>query len=274
MTSAYGAYHARPPFGRAGAKPARPQPGARAAQAAPDTVQTQAATRFAAGGEFAIGNVLRNAFAAPGANFITFVALIALACMPERILYHTIWHESLAMNALLRFTLMMSGFLLQLAVIRLALDAFAGRQASFGACIAQALRSFFPILGIGFVAALPVAGAFLLLLVPGVMLAMAWSLAVPVRIAEGAGIIACLKRSAELTRGHRWKILAVFLALGVGFVPVLLVMMPLWGMPLSGASIFLTTNWLARPLFDAAAGLVLAALYAELRPSVDLEAFD
>jgi hypothetical protein len=94
---------------------------------------------------------------------------------------------------------------------------------------------------------------------------MAWSVLVPVQVAEGVGVIACFKRSAELTRGHRWKILAVFLLLGVGMAPLLLVLQTLWGVPLSADAQFFVQNWLARLLFDAAVGLTLAGVYWELR---------
>ncbi len=48
--------------------------------------------------------------------------------------------------------------------------------------------------------------ASILLLVPGVILGLAWSVAVPVVAIEQAGVIKALNRSLYLTRGHRWSI--------------------------------------------------------------------
>jgi hypothetical protein len=214
---------------------------------------------------FGIARVFRRALGAAGGNLITLVALIALAAIPERALYHLVDPESPLLQSLSRLTLVTAGLLLQLAVIRLSLGSFKGKRAGLGACAGQAFRSFFPVMGIGLLAMVPLGLGLLLALVPGAMLAMAWSVLVPVQIAEGAGVIACFKRSAELTRGHRWKILAVFLLLGVGLAPLLLVLQTLWGVPLSAHAQFFAQNWLARLLFDAAVGLVLAGVYWELR---------
>lgn len=215
-------------------------------------------------GVFQIGRVFGRMFGVLGPNIVTLVALIALAAVPERAMYH-LATDSKLMEQLSRLTLAVSGLLLQLAVMRLSFDSFAGNRTSLGASLGQAFRSFFPVLAISILAALPMMLALLLAIVPGVMLSLTWFAAIPVRIAEGAGILACFKRSAELTRGHRWKILAVFLLLGLALAPLLLTVQVLWGIPLSAHALFFDQNWLARLLFNTALGLVLAAAYFELR---------
>ena len=50
-----------------------------------------------------------------------------------------------------------------------------------------------------------IAGA-ILLVVPGLMLATAWSMSIPAAAAEGRGPLAAFGRSLELTRGHRWPL--------------------------------------------------------------------
>jgi len=50
-----------------------------------------------------------------------------------------------------------------------------------------------------------------LLVVPGVMWALAFSLVMPVAMLEGRGVLANLERSSELTRGSRWQLLQAFL---------------------------------------------------------------
>jgi hypothetical protein len=56
---------------------------------------------------------------------------------------------------------------------------------------------------------------FLLFIVPGVVLALMYALAVPVAVLEGKGISDSLSRSAELTKGHRWRILLIYVLLTV-----------------------------------------------------------
>jgi hypothetical protein len=73
------------------------------------------------------------------------------------------------------------------------------------------LRQFWPLIGLAFVALLVVVG--LLLIVPGVFLATIWFVALPVCIVEQLGISKSLRRSLELTGGHRWKLFGLMLLL-------------------------------------------------------------
>lgn len=70
-------------------------------------------------------------------------------------------------------------------------------------------------LGAAAVVAVIVGAAMLLgsfvLVVPGVLAFVVWSLAAPVTVMERSGPAASLARSARLTRGHRWRILGVML---------------------------------------------------------------
>ena len=51
-----------------------------------------------------------------------------------------------------------------------------------------------------------------------------WSVAVPAAIAERLGAFRALGRSAELTRGNRWRIFALFFSAGLIILPVLMLM--------------------------------------------------
>jgi hypothetical protein len=57
--------------------------------------------------------------------------------------------------------------------------------------------------------------AAIFFIVPGVVLALMYALAVPVAVLEGKGISESLSRSAQLTKGHRWRILLVYVLLTV-----------------------------------------------------------
>jgi hypothetical protein len=56
---------------------------------------------------------------------------------------------------------------------------------------------------------------FLLLIVPGILLTLRYSLTIPVAVLEEKGVSGSLSRSATLTKGHRGRILLVYLLLGV-----------------------------------------------------------
>jgi len=74
------------------------------------------------------------------------------------------------------------------------------------------LRQFWPLAGLilwGFVTVL----GFALLIVPGLVLSTIWFVGLPACLADQLGPWASLRRSRELTKGHRWKVFALTLLL-------------------------------------------------------------
>jgi uncharacterized membrane protein len=75
------------------------------------------------------------------------------------------------------------------------------------------LKAFWRYLGMSIVFFVSVVIGFILLIVPGIIIAIGWSFAPYLVIEQGAGPIDALKRSWELTRGNRWKLFLLGLAL-------------------------------------------------------------
>jgi uncharacterized membrane protein len=73
------------------------------------------------------------------------------------------------------------------------------------------LRQFWTLIGLAFASLLVVVG--LLLVLPGLILATTWFVALPVCIVEQLGLLASLRRSLKLTEGHRWKLFGLMLLL-------------------------------------------------------------
>lgn len=76
----------------------------------------------------------------------------------------------------------------------------------------------------------------LLLIVPGIYLAVAWSSAVPVLIFEGSRGRAALRRSRELVRGQWWPTFGVVLVAGLAGLTATLVSSAVGELILGGAS--------------------------------------
>jgi hypothetical protein len=79
------------------------------------------------------------------------------------------------------------------------------------------------VIGMSMLIGLGVGLGFIALIVPGITLAMMWSLAVPVKILENKGATDAMSRSADLTKGDRGRIfviwlLFVVLSIGVGLL--------------------------------------------------------
>lgn len=72
-------------------------------------------------------------------------------------------------------------------------------------------QMFLPLLGLNILFFLGVLAGMILLVVPGVILALMWCVSGPALMAEQAGITESFRRSTDLTRGHRWMLFAVFL---------------------------------------------------------------
>lgn len=90
-----------------------------------------------------------------------------------------------------------------------------GQRASFGACIATGLARFFPALGVGLLTSLCMMGGFILLVIPGVIVFCMLYVSTQVSVLERPGIGASLRRSRELTRGHRLQIFGLVLVLAI-----------------------------------------------------------
>jgi hypothetical protein len=76
------------------------------------------------------------------------------------------------------------------------------------------------IVGVSFVCTLGMLLGFLLLVVPGVIVAMALWVAVPACVVERLGVAASIRRSLELTRGQRWRLLLMYVAIVlVSYIP-------------------------------------------------------
>ncbi len=88
-----------------------------------------------------------------------------------------------------------------------------GRKPSMRDSIVFGLHRMPAVLLVGLVM---VSGIFLglfLFVVPGLILACVWWVALPVEIVEKRGVLGSLNRSAELTRGYRWQAFAAMLLL-------------------------------------------------------------
>ncbi len=87
------------------------------------------------------------------------------------------------------------------------------RDASAG----QLLRAVTPVLGklilVGIVAGIGILIGFILIVIPGLILATLWSVAAPVVVLERPAGLRALGRSRELVRGNGWSVFAVILLL-------------------------------------------------------------
>ena len=91
---------------------------------------------------------------------------------------------------------------------------------TFGKALGTGFRSLLPLLLLALVSVIGIYGGMLLLIVPGLILLVAWSVAAPALVCERLGVFASLGRSQQLTKGWRWRIFFLFLVGGfISLIP-------------------------------------------------------
>ena len=112
------------------------------------------------------------------------------------------------------------------------LDSTQGKPAGISDCARAGLARLGPVLAVFLLTYLGFLVGVLLLVVPGIIVALMWSVATPALIAENLGAVRSFGRSRALTKGSRGKI---FLALLLSLIVVYGVMWAVLGLA-SGSS--------------------------------------
>jgi hypothetical protein len=207
-----------------------------------------------------ISKVIELTLAAIRSNISTLapVALLFVA-LPEALSGLVVQSDT---NAVFSITLL-TQCVLQAAAAFVVAGEMNGQRLGFSQALNKTGSVFLPILGISILATLGVIAGTLLLVIPGVILACMWAVAVPVRALEEPGVRRAFGRSRALTKDYRGHILLM----------VLILLIPLIVLGLLGGLVTLgneaALNIVVMPLITAAVSLLTsvgaAALYVELR---------
>ena len=85
-----------------------------------------------------------------------------------------------------------------------------GRPVQLREVLLTGAKYLLPLFAVSIMSFLAIGVGWLLLLIPGVILITAWCVVGPVLIFERAGLLSVFGRSAQLTRGNRWRIVGLF----------------------------------------------------------------
>jgi hypothetical protein len=225
------------------------------------------ATETATGSSISISEVLSRTFGIIGRNPVVIFGIgLLLTGLPRAVIA---WlsaplrqaaaaghggSNSLWIAGIGGFIALLLAFLSQGAHIQAGIVDDQGRAASAGECLSVSLRRIIPLLCVALLMVLACGLAAMALIIPGIILFLMWSVAMPAVVAEGAGIGQAFGRSRALTKGARWKILGIFL---VFFVLAAL---------FTGFLILLRTAFLAGS--TSWAGIILDAVVSSLTNSV------
>jgi hypothetical protein len=173
------------------------------------------------------------------------------------------------------------------ALVRATIAHSEGRQSSFQESVMAGLVVAWPLFLLALVSALGIGFAMVLLIVPGIMIYIRWSVAAPALVEERIGVLDALSRSSGLTDGVRWKIFGLLLiavvgnwmfsaALGAFLFAMFGGMQGMRDATATGSFPFLyyVVTAVANTLTSAVWGVLLTSLYVELRNWKDGPATD
>lgn len=109
------------------------------------------------------------------------------------------------------------------AAILYLVSRFEGAPLTVGEVLARTPGRILPAFGVGLLAYLGMLAGMIVFVLPGIVLALGWSVVIPVVICESVGFFGSFRRSRELTIGSRGRILLLFLLM---FLLVIVVALP------------------------------------------------
>jgi hypothetical protein len=170
------------------------------------------------GGSFRLGDALARAAGIWGQLIGPFFLFYVVALVPNlaNVLMQNPHDPKSAFGASFGVTLVLGAFLgllAQAATVDAAMRVADGGRVEFGQALGRAFGRLPVLLGAGLIAFVLIMVGFMLLVVPGIMVSLAYMMMLQVVVAERLGPWGSLKRSALLTKGVRWKLFGFALLL-------------------------------------------------------------
>lgn len=143
-----------------------------------------------------------------------------------------------------------------------------GQAVSASSCLRYAAQNFGRLIGLAFLTGILISLGLVLLIVPGIILATMFAVAVPALLAERLSVSDSIKRSAALTKGYRWQVFGLVLltmigmlggAFLIGFILVLA------DLAYDGLGVDDFLLWLWVGLYYTVSAVISATLYHRLR---------
>ncbi len=236
------------------------------------------------GGNFDMGRVVAATFGAAKQHIVTFlIAGVLLTGLPQIVAVmgmKGVDPVAAATNPLLVvsnpmywigiFLTIVGGYMFQALVIYTVAEGHRGRETPLPVALTVAFKSVIPLFLLALLATLGMTVGMILLIVPGIILAVMWSVAIPALVTEKIGPIAALGRSRALTKGSRWGIFGLVL---VAVILSYVLALGIYGFnfaAMSAAStnpgvIQVTGSIIVGALSATLYGCGAAAIYSELR---------
>lgn len=220
-------------------------------------------------GEFRVGRVLTRTFSVLSRNLLPFCVVTAIAYLPTLVF---LAEQRQGMDAGRAALLLGVSTLLAIALNALseaivlfgAFEDMRGRPVNLMASVRVGLSRLLPVLGVALLVALLAGLAAILLVIPAFIVMTMLFVAMPACVVEQLGPMQSLRRSRELTKGHRW---AIF---GLWFLVTIIIaiggnMVRLVGSLIGGIGVSLLFSLIWGALAGAFNAIMVVVAYHDLR---------
>ena len=231
-------------------------------------------------GTFDMGKVLGETFSIYFRNLLPFLLLTCVALSPVIAGFAMLVSGSVAgMNPgmiAMWLALIILGVIFgqQLATASITYGVFQqmrGHGVSIVDCLGKGLSSLLPVLALVFVQSLGILLGLVACIIPGILLALRWSVSVPAAVDERPGLFEAMNRSTFLTEGNRGTIFGILFILNLASQGVLRI----FGLALSEHPVaLLITVGVSTVLnvgFSATATAVMYYRLRSLKESIDVD---
>jgi hypothetical protein len=235
---------------------------------------------------FDFGRVVSNTFNVIGSNFRELAILsVLLIGLPSGVLgwaqvVLTNGGDAANLTGVAAVLLGLGGYLatvvgstlLQAATVRVTVATLNGDATSPIRELQKSVAVILPVFMLGLLMGVGIVLGAIFFVVPGIILAVLWMVAMPVYVVERPGVFASLGRSRNLTRGHRWPIFGLLVVYLVAYFVVSMVLGGVIGAASAvggGLTAITISSVVSAAISGAVAGVVapagIAAIYYELR---------
>ena len=243
--------------------------------------QTSVAAAHVAEGDFRVGSVISRSISLLSRHVPAFLIVALIAYSPVLLTAKTQTTEptdlAQAWGALVGALLVLIPLIVlstfgEAVIMHAAFQDMRRRPVRLAESLNVALRRFLPIVGFAFVATFLIQLGLMLLIIPGLILYTIWFVGLPACMIERLGPWTSLRRSGQLTKGHRWKLFGLAFLIIIPSLGSLLIQSVLAAV--AGPIVALIGRLIWKAIWAAFASVVIVVTYHDLRVAkegIDIE---
>lgn len=216
----------------------------------------------ASASSFSIGTVVQKTFAVFGGAFVPLIVLLGILELPQFLV--TLLGAGPAVIGIVSIVEVVLGLIGQGIIVYGVCRALQGHGFDLASSSNVALRRIGALVGLALVVGLATGLATMLFVIPGIIVALMFFVAVPVCLMENRGVLDSMSRSRELTKGYRWSLFGILVLFALMVIGGSLIIGYALG-ALAGTIGAAVAGFVVQVVVGAFQGTLVAVLYSELR---------